>query len=280
MFSLSCIGEGSGNPLQCSCLENPRDEGAWWAAIYGVAQSRTRLKRLSSSSSRKHFLPPAGCGSIFLAESCGDGWRSDSWLARCQVDMVDEAELRSPICLPFEVLVVLHVVGHCLGEELGIFYWPVPATGFEFLEYLIDFLRYNAFPGIQKAVVDQADSRPLHSDHDLFLVQVWLWEVLWSCFSVHPLSWSSLGVLNPLFVACHNPMRNGSLLCRIRESGTAKRQLFRFAVSSWGTQWVFSSFQFAFKCQWKWKSLSHVRLFATPWTVQSMEFSRPEYWSE
>ena len=43
-FSLSCIGEGNGNPLQCSCLENPRDSGAWWAAIYGVAQSRTRLK--------------------------------------------------------------------------------------------------------------------------------------------------------------------------------------------------------------------------------------------
>src|SRR5574337_407202 len=49
-FSLSCIGEGNGNPLQCSCLENPWDGGAWWAAVYGVAQSRTRLKRLSSSS--------------------------------------------------------------------------------------------------------------------------------------------------------------------------------------------------------------------------------------
>ena len=46
-FSLSCIGEGNGNPLQCSCLENPRDKGAWWAAVSGVAQSRTRLKRLS-----------------------------------------------------------------------------------------------------------------------------------------------------------------------------------------------------------------------------------------
>ena len=44
-------GEGNGNPLQCSCLENPRDGGAWWAAVYGVAQSRTGLKRLSSSSS-------------------------------------------------------------------------------------------------------------------------------------------------------------------------------------------------------------------------------------
>ena len=50
-FSLSCTGEGNGNPLQYSCLENPRDRGAWWAAIYGVAQSRTRLKQLSSSSS-------------------------------------------------------------------------------------------------------------------------------------------------------------------------------------------------------------------------------------
>ena len=50
-FSLSCIGEGGGSPLQCSCLENPRDRGAWWAAVYGVAQSWTRLKWFSSSSS-------------------------------------------------------------------------------------------------------------------------------------------------------------------------------------------------------------------------------------
>ena len=49
-FSLSWIGEGNGNPLWCSCLENPRDGGAWWAAVYGVSQSRTRLKWLSSSS--------------------------------------------------------------------------------------------------------------------------------------------------------------------------------------------------------------------------------------
>ena len=48
-LSLSCIGEENGNPLQCSCLENPGDRGAWWAAVCGVAQSRTRLKWLSSS---------------------------------------------------------------------------------------------------------------------------------------------------------------------------------------------------------------------------------------
>ena len=52
--SLSRIGEGNGNPLQYSCLENPRDEGAWWVAVYGVAQSQTRLKRLSSTSSSRH----------------------------------------------------------------------------------------------------------------------------------------------------------------------------------------------------------------------------------
>ena len=55
-FSLSCIGEGNGNPLQCSCLENPMDGGAWLVAVYGVTQSRTRLKRLSSSSSSSMVL--------------------------------------------------------------------------------------------------------------------------------------------------------------------------------------------------------------------------------
>ena len=53
-FSFSCIGEGNGNPLQCSCLENPRHGGAWWAAVCGVAQSWTRLKPLSSSMKNKN----------------------------------------------------------------------------------------------------------------------------------------------------------------------------------------------------------------------------------
>ena len=54
-FSLSCIGERNSNPLQCSCLENPRDGGAWWVAVYGVAQNRTQQKQLSSSSSSSSF---------------------------------------------------------------------------------------------------------------------------------------------------------------------------------------------------------------------------------
>ena len=55
-FSLSCIGEGNGNAFQCSCLKTPRDGGAWWAAIYGVTQSRRRLKRLSSSNSSSTLI--------------------------------------------------------------------------------------------------------------------------------------------------------------------------------------------------------------------------------
>ena len=74
-FSLSCIGEGNGNPLQCSCLENPRDGGASWAAIYGVTQSRTRLKRLSSSSGSSSSYCPTEqpvCRWISLREGNGN----------------------------------------------------------------------------------------------------------------------------------------------------------------------------------------------------------------
>ena len=69
-FSLSCIGEGNGNPLQCSCLENPRDGGAWWAGVSGVAQSWTRLKWLSSSREFITFI------SVY--------WRLSSWQYTCQ----------------------------------------------------------------------------------------------------------------------------------------------------------------------------------------------------
>ena len=68
-LSLSRIGEGNGNPLQCSCLENPRDGGAWWAAIYEVAQSQTRLKRLSSSSSQHEAEPQLGVDFLSQATS-------------------------------------------------------------------------------------------------------------------------------------------------------------------------------------------------------------------
>ena len=73
-LSLSCIGEGNGNPLQCSCLENPRDGGAWWEAVYGVTQSRTRLKWLSSSSSsRGNLLHSTGSSAQWFCDDL-DGW--------------------------------------------------------------------------------------------------------------------------------------------------------------------------------------------------------------
>ena len=77
-FSLSCIGEGNGNPLQCSCLENPRDGRAWWAAFYGVAQSRTRLKRLSSSSSNPihTFQLDEKTGTQKMEMICSSWWQN------------------------------------------------------------------------------------------------------------------------------------------------------------------------------------------------------------
>ena len=81
-FSLSCIGEGNCNPLQCSCLENPRDGGAWWAAVYGVAQSWTRLKRLSSSSSK-------WLGKLFTGTGC------------CLAEIFMDAGVRLSLCDAF-----------------------------------------------------------------------------------------------------------------------------------------------------------------------------------
>ena len=79
--SLSRTGEGNGNPLQCSCLENPRDRGAWWGAICGVAQSQTRVKRLSSSSSNLidlfQLCCVCSCSEWGLFCSCG------AWMSHC-----------------------------------------------------------------------------------------------------------------------------------------------------------------------------------------------------
>ena len=69
-FSLSCFGKGDSNPLQCSCLENPRDRGTWWAAVHGVAQSPTRLKRLSSSSSSSR---PKTAGPLAVSDQWNKG---------------------------------------------------------------------------------------------------------------------------------------------------------------------------------------------------------------
>ena len=84
-FSLSCIGGGNGNPLQRSCLENPRDRGAWGAAVSGVAQSRARLKRLSSSGVPLYMCP------IFFLHSSVDG----HWVCIHVLAVVNSAGMNS-----------------------------------------------------------------------------------------------------------------------------------------------------------------------------------------
>ena len=78
-FSLLCIGEGNGNPLQCSFLENPRDGGAWWAAVFGVTQSQTRLKQLSSSINISIYLCVCVCVCVCVIGSVME------WIKCCEL---------------------------------------------------------------------------------------------------------------------------------------------------------------------------------------------------
>ena len=90
-FSLSYIGEGNGNPLQCSCLENPRDGGAWWASVYGVTQSRTWLKWLSSSSSSSNIGRMSGSHFQNDWDFIWDGLQSWDWLIWLKLGLMSEA---------------------------------------------------------------------------------------------------------------------------------------------------------------------------------------------
>ena len=86
-FSLSCIGEGNGSPLHCSCLENPRDGGAWWTAIYGVTQSRTRLKWLSICLFQLLLLISSNTF-VVAVQSLNHFWHfAASWTAACQASL-------------------------------------------------------------------------------------------------------------------------------------------------------------------------------------------------
>ena len=90
LMPLNCgVGEGNGNPLQCSCLENPRDGGAWWAAVYGVTQSRTRLKWLSSSSSswRRHLRVPwtARRSNQSILKEISPGWSLEGLMLKLKL---------------------------------------------------------------------------------------------------------------------------------------------------------------------------------------------------
>lgn len=109
--------------------------------------------------------------------------------------------------------------------ELGPFCRPMRLQALQFSVHLINLLsillRCNSFARIQKTVVDQTGSRPPNSDHDLFLVQVWLWELLWSCFLVQPLNWLSYKIHFSLHVTIR--LRNGLLLLRRIKDYTSKQ---------------------------------------------------------
>ena len=115
-FSLSYIGEGNGNPLQCSCLENPRDGGAWWAAIYGVAQSRTRLKRLSSSSRRRQWHPTP-----VLLPGESQGQRS---LVGCSPWGFEESDRLSDFTFTF----YFYALEKEMATHSSILAWRIPGT--------------------------------------------------------------------------------------------------------------------------------------------------------
>ena len=135
-FSLSHIGEGNGNPLQCSCLENPRDMGAWWAAVYGVAQSQTRLKRLSSSSNIKkgkqlynfikYLMMTSGEGNGNpLQYSClenpmdgGAWWAADHGVAKSRTRLSD-----------FPFTFHFHALEKAMATHSNVLAWRIPGTG-------------------------------------------------------------------------------------------------------------------------------------------------------
>ena len=122
LSSIPCIGEGNGNPLQCSCLENPRDRGAWWAAIYGVAQSGTQLKRLSSSSSSSipciyvPLLYPVLCWWTLRLLPCL-GYCSEHWGVCISSNYVSFLWIYAQ---EWDCWIIWQFSGHKFGQTLGM----------------------------------------------------------------------------------------------------------------------------------------------------------------
>ena len=122
-FSLSYIGEGNGNPLQRSCLENPRDGGAWWTVLYRVTQSRTWLKWLSSSSSKDHcFENKVRC--CIKAPP-----RNSTWHISVIQEMVTVYDDNNDIWFTSVLLFPLSLIFNCFSSYLGLryelsTYWP------------------------------------------------------------------------------------------------------------------------------------------------------------
>ena len=113
-FSRSCIGEGTGNPLQCSCLENPRDRGAWWAAVYGVAQSWTQLKWPSSSSSSSS---PVATQKVARSASAFGGRQVNVWLSHEECSPKGTPGVTGKTGL---FTAIAHPAGSCLSQRAQV----------------------------------------------------------------------------------------------------------------------------------------------------------------
>ena len=222
-FSLSCVGEGNGNPLQCSCLENPRDGGAWWAAVYGVTQSGTRLRRLSSSSS----MVSCKINNIMLQSNflffLNAKLPALSGSAPGYLTPFSPGSLRQEACTD------------------GVL-WGAPVTS-SALNWMhrppgLGLLPGRPFPRHSSAAAAAAAAKSRQS-----------------C----PTLWDTMDSSPP-----------GSPVPGILQARTL--------------EWVAISFSNAWNWRVKVKSLSCVRLLATPWSAAhqaplSMGFSRQEYWS-
>ena len=121
-FSLSCIGEGNGNPLQCSCLENPRDGGAWWAAIYGVTQSGKRLKRHSSSSSSQ--ISGESNGNPLQYSCLKNPMDGGAWWAAVHGVAKSRTRLSN-----FSFTFHFHALEKEMATHSSILAWRIPGTG-------------------------------------------------------------------------------------------------------------------------------------------------------
>ena len=116
-LSLSCIGEGNGNPLQCSCLENPRDGAAWWAAIYGATQSRTRLKRLISNLLWEGNGSPLQYSCLGNPMDGGAWWTTVHGVAKSWTWLSD-----------FTFTFHFHALEREMATHSGVLAWRIPGT--------------------------------------------------------------------------------------------------------------------------------------------------------
>ena len=190
-FSLSCIGEGNGKPLQCSCLENPRDGGAWWAAVYGVTQSWTWLKWLSSSSSSMWLLTKkdAQC-EIFEICSISGNMRTAVWETAPQVSLINcskEIRGKDSICM-------ILVKGEYMQSSTFFFFF-----GRKFL--LVSWSFYKSWETIVtmkdfSAFLDMRRSKNWTNG-----INSWEYLTVWK--SVLPVAWSTGCLISTLYPELH-----------------------------------------------------------------------------